>query len=180
MCYVTPRGPLSLLASGYQGLFPSGKVAGREADYSPPSSAEVKEWMELYLHSPNTPSWRGARLQKSTGATLPLPYVTQNGRWTVDDELMKIWKETVIFYIIYLFHPRIWLEELRKPTKELGTAGLWVMILKPGASKLQIKSVKSNIVTFSFAFIKYVVSWPTMLHKLQFITYSGLCVAWRI
>jgi hypothetical protein len=25
---------------------------GREADHSPPSSAEVKEWLELYLHSP--------------------------------------------------------------------------------------------------------------------------------
>jgi hypothetical protein len=30
---------------------------------SPPSSAEVKEWVELYLHSPNTPSWRGAQLK---------------------------------------------------------------------------------------------------------------------
>jgi hypothetical protein len=36
-------GPPSLLSSGYQ---------GREADHSPPSSAEVKEWVELYLHSP--------------------------------------------------------------------------------------------------------------------------------
>jgi hypothetical protein len=35
---------------------------GREADHSPPSSAEVKEWVELYLHSRNTPSWRGAQL----------------------------------------------------------------------------------------------------------------------
>jgi hypothetical protein len=35
--------------------------SGREADYSPPSSAEVKELVELYLHSPNTPSWRGAQ-----------------------------------------------------------------------------------------------------------------------
>jgi hypothetical protein len=26
--------------------------SGREADHSPPSSAEVKEWVELYLHSP--------------------------------------------------------------------------------------------------------------------------------
>jgi hypothetical protein len=34
---------------------------GREADHSPPSSAEVKEWVELYFHSPNTPSWRGAQ-----------------------------------------------------------------------------------------------------------------------
>jgi hypothetical protein len=33
-----------------------------EADHSPPSSAEVKEWLELYLHSPDTPSWRGAQL----------------------------------------------------------------------------------------------------------------------
>jgi hypothetical protein len=26
--------------------------SGREADHSPPSSAEVKEWVEPYLHSP--------------------------------------------------------------------------------------------------------------------------------
>jgi hypothetical protein len=39
------------------------KRPGREADHSPPSSAEVKEWVELYLHSPNTPSWRGAYLK---------------------------------------------------------------------------------------------------------------------
>jgi hypothetical protein len=31
------------------------KRPGREADYSPPSSAEVKECVALYLHSPNMP-----------------------------------------------------------------------------------------------------------------------------
>jgi hypothetical protein len=31
----------------------------READYSPPSIAEVKECVELYLHYPNTSSWHG-------------------------------------------------------------------------------------------------------------------------
>jgi hypothetical protein len=36
--------------------------SGREADHTPPSSAEVKEWVQLYLHSLNTPSWRGAQL----------------------------------------------------------------------------------------------------------------------
>jgi hypothetical protein len=36
--------------------------SGREVDHSPPSSAEVEEWVELYLHSPSTPSWRGAQL----------------------------------------------------------------------------------------------------------------------
>jgi hypothetical protein len=40
---------------------------GREANHSPPSSAEVKEWVELYLHSPNTPSWRGAQLGGAEG-----------------------------------------------------------------------------------------------------------------
>jgi hypothetical protein len=30
------------------------------ADHSPPSSAEVKECVELYLHFPNMPSWCGA------------------------------------------------------------------------------------------------------------------------
>jgi hypothetical protein len=36
------------------------KRTGREVDHSPPSSAEVEECVELYLHSPNMSSWRGA------------------------------------------------------------------------------------------------------------------------
>jgi len=36
----------------------------READHSPPSSAEVKECVELYIHSPSTSSWRGAQLKQ--------------------------------------------------------------------------------------------------------------------
>jgi hypothetical protein len=34
---------------------PGVKRLGRKADNSPPSSAEVKEWVELYFHSPSTP-----------------------------------------------------------------------------------------------------------------------------
>jgi hypothetical protein len=41
--------------------------SGREADHSPPSGAEVKDWVELYLHSPNTPSWRDAQLGGAQG-----------------------------------------------------------------------------------------------------------------
>jgi hypothetical protein len=48
---------------GTRDSFPGDKAAGREADHSPPSSAEVKEWVELYVHSPNTPPWRGAQLK---------------------------------------------------------------------------------------------------------------------
>jgi hypothetical protein len=39
------------------------KRPGREADHSHPSSAEVKECVELNFHSPNTPSWRDAYLK---------------------------------------------------------------------------------------------------------------------
>jgi hypothetical protein len=39
------------------------KQSGREADHSPLSSAEVQECVELYFHSPTTPSWRGAQLK---------------------------------------------------------------------------------------------------------------------
>jgi hypothetical protein len=44
----------------------------READHSPPPSAEVKEWVEIYLHFPNTPSWRGAQLKKKAQGELYL------------------------------------------------------------------------------------------------------------
>jgi hypothetical protein len=46
------------------------KRTGREADHPRPTSAEVKEWVELYLHSPNTPSWRGAQLKHKDNFTL--------------------------------------------------------------------------------------------------------------
>jgi hypothetical protein len=45
---------------------------GREADHSPPSSAEVKECVDLYFHSPNTPSWRGAQFKKKSQGQLYL------------------------------------------------------------------------------------------------------------
>jgi hypothetical protein len=34
-----------------------------QADHSPPSSTEVKECVELYLHSPSRPPWRVAQLK---------------------------------------------------------------------------------------------------------------------
>jgi len=39
------------------GSLPGGKRPGRGVDHPPPSSAEVKERVELYLYSPYGPSW---------------------------------------------------------------------------------------------------------------------------
>jgi len=50
------------------------KWPGREADHLPPSSAEVKEWVELYLHSPGRPSWRSAQLKKDRDNFCLLPF----------------------------------------------------------------------------------------------------------
>jgi hypothetical protein len=43
------------------------KRPGREADHSPPSSAEVKECVELYLTFPRTLSWSGDQFKKAQG-----------------------------------------------------------------------------------------------------------------
>ena len=52
ICPDRPWGPPSLLYNGYR-VFLGGKVLpGRDADPSPPSSAEVKKRVELYLYSP--------------------------------------------------------------------------------------------------------------------------------
>jgi len=44
---------------GTGGSFPWVKRPGCETDHSSPSSAEVKEFVELYFHSPSMSSWRG-------------------------------------------------------------------------------------------------------------------------
>jgi hypothetical protein len=52
-----PWGPPSLLYNGYWVYFPGVKRPGRGVDRPPPSSAEVKERVELYLYSPSGSSW---------------------------------------------------------------------------------------------------------------------------
>jgi hypothetical protein len=53
--------------------------SGSEADHSSPSSAEVKEWVELYLHFSNTPSWCGAQLGGAhRGIYMLYTHVSQN------------------------------------------------------------------------------------------------------
>jgi hypothetical protein len=62
---------ISSYPMGNRGTFPEVKRPGREADHSPPSSAEVKECVELYLHSPIR--LHGVMLSKSQGQLYLLP-----------------------------------------------------------------------------------------------------------
>jgi hypothetical protein len=52
-----PWGPPSLLYNVYQVSFLGVKRPGCGVDHPLPSSAEVKERVELYLYSPSGPSW---------------------------------------------------------------------------------------------------------------------------
>ena len=51
-----PLGPHSLLYNGYR-VFAGVKRPGRGVEHPTPSSAEVKERVELYLYFPSGPSW---------------------------------------------------------------------------------------------------------------------------
>ena len=61
-------GPPSFVYSGYRVSFLEVKRPGRGLDHQPPSSAEVKERVELYLYSPSGPSW------PVLGRTLPFTF----------------------------------------------------------------------------------------------------------
>jgi hypothetical protein len=57
-------GPTQPLIQWVTGALSLGvKRPGREADHSPPASAEVKNAWSYKIHSPNTPLWRGAQLK---------------------------------------------------------------------------------------------------------------------
>jgi hypothetical protein len=70
------------------------KRPGREADHSPPSNAEVKKWVELYLHS--LTRLHGGVLSQSTGTTLPLP---QSRNFWIHPHIG--WKERSYFVLFF-------------------------------------------------------------------------------
>jgi hypothetical protein len=53
----TGRGAYPASCTMGTGSFPGVKRPGRGIDHPPPSSAEVKERVKLYLYSPSGPSW---------------------------------------------------------------------------------------------------------------------------
>jgi hypothetical protein len=73
----------STMYTGHRVSSKAVKRPGRVVDHPPPSRAEVKEWVELYLYSPSGPSWPvlGQRLSLPTSilirptAILPEYYI---------------------------------------------------------------------------------------------------------
>jgi hypothetical protein len=71
---------------GIRDFIPGGKAAGAWSWPLTPSSAEIKKCVELYLHSPNTPSLRGAQLKKHR----------DNFTFTFTTLWRRIWVEVVL------------------------------------------------------------------------------------
>jgi hypothetical protein len=81
-------GPTQLPLQWVPGALSLGvKCLGHEAVRSPPSSVEVKEWVELYLHSPNTHSWHGALLKHRVNAF----YSCSSHTVVIMNFLLKVW-----------------------------------------------------------------------------------------
>jgi len=62
------RGPPTLLYNGYRGSFLGGKATGAWSWRLTSNYCRGQEWVELYLHSPNTYSRRGAQLNTDNTA----------------------------------------------------------------------------------------------------------------
>jgi hypothetical protein len=87
------------MSTGGGGLSLEVKQPGREANNSPPSSAEVKERVELYIHSSNAYSRRGARLKKIVQGQLYLSSIWFIPSWRTYSTISLTYKNAaVLFY----------------------------------------------------------------------------------
>ena len=101
-----PWRPPSLLYKGYH-AFPGVKRPGSGVDHPPPSSAEVKKRLELYLYSPSGPLW------PILGWTLPSDLPVQQGLVSC---LFKFFLFNALCHLISLFNlcpaSHVWINPL--------------------------------------------------------------------
>jgi len=82
-----------------------------EADHSLPSSVEVKECVDLYFHSPNTPLWRGAQLKRRDDFSFTFTPKRKSGNlfWSSDVGRAKVMKGKYAKHFTFLCYP-LWIK----------------------------------------------------------------------
>ena len=90
-----PRGPPSLLYSTPQVSIPGVKWTGRGVNHRSPTTAEVKERIELLLYTPSGPSWHvvGRTLLTPFTFTLDGIYLNHSGNGKVVSAIHKVMTE---------------------------------------------------------------------------------------
>jgi hypothetical protein len=107
------------------GSFPGLKRPGRGVDHPPPSSAEVKEKVKLYLYSPSRPSWPVRRW------TLPYHRLKHNMVWPK-------YRSTVE-------HPHVIQKNFRASTKvNVGCGLLYSPVISEYAWVLHLSTVRKR------------------------------------
>jgi hypothetical protein len=74
--------------------------ARHESDHSPPSSAKVKECMNLYLCSSNMPSWCGAQLKKKHRYNFTFAIVILVGLLCTDMSVEICIYKKILLYVV--------------------------------------------------------------------------------
>jgi hypothetical protein len=110
-------GPPILLYNGWRVSFPGGKQLKWGIKYSPPSSAKVKERVQLYLYSLSGPSW------PVIGWMLPLPY--NNSCQKYNPATHCIYRNVILFWglnkqILVFGIWNIYLNNFTSPIKRLS------------------------------------------------------------
>jgi hypothetical protein len=109
------------------------KRPGREADHSPSSSTEVKEWVELHVHSPNTHSWRSAKLEHRNSFTfLPTDIAVSHfpSLLLLPEFILSTSATDIIYSGLYLFAGILYNGHLsHKRARTHGAQRLYVSIL---------------------------------------------------
>jgi len=95
-----PWGLSCLLYNGYRFSFLRVKRTGRDVDHPHPYSAEVKEWVELYLYSPSGASLPVLRwtspLRLLSGMSYELSHICQRHSHWSDFLSLKMWQHSAI------------------------------------------------------------------------------------
>jgi hypothetical protein len=149
-----PEAHPSLLYNGYR-VFPGGKLRpGCDANPSPPSNAEVKNRVELYLYSPLGPSW------PMKGWNLP---ISQTTRFSNKGYCIR----NLCFNFVYEFIMKYFYLEIKCQIDATDYFYCQILLLAQHVSGKTILIIRSSRVLYSSTPYRQLENQNTKYHRQQ-------------